>query len=51
LEDRSVDEKMGLLWILGKLGGGEWIHLAQDWDQWWSVINELKNLGVLPPRS
>jgi len=23
-----------------------WIHLAQDWDQWWAVMNTAVNLRV-----
>jgi hypothetical protein len=35
------------------LGGGgvELIHLAQDRDRWWAVVNAVMNLGVLAPRS
>jgi hypothetical protein len=25
----------------------DWIHLAQDWDQWWALINMEINLRVL----
>jgi hypothetical protein len=31
--------------------GVEWIHLAQDRDFWWAVVNAVMNLRVLPPRS
>jgi hypothetical protein len=23
-----------------------WIHMVQDWDQWRTVVNTVKNLGV-----
>jgi hypothetical protein len=32
-------------------GGLEWIHLAQDRDRWWAVVNAVMNLRVLGPRS
>jgi predicted small integral membrane protein len=32
-------------------GSVEWIHLAQDRDQWWAVVNTVMNLQVLTPRS
>jgi hypothetical protein len=53
-EDRGVDGKMGLDWVLGKSAGGggvEWIHLAQDRDQWRAVVNMVMKLRVLAPRS
>jgi hypothetical protein len=25
-------------------GGMDWIYLAQDKDQWWSLVNTVKNL-------
>jgi hypothetical protein len=30
-------------------GGVEWIHLAQDRDRWWAVVNAVMNLHVLMP--
>jgi hypothetical protein len=33
------------------LGSVEWIHLAQDRDQWWAVVNTVMNLWVLASRS
>jgi hypothetical protein len=30
---------------------GEWIHLAQDRDQWQALINAVMNLQVLTPQS
>jgi hypothetical protein len=32
-------------------GSMEWIHLAQDRDWWWAVMNVVINLWVLVPRS
>jgi hypothetical protein len=32
-------------------GGVEWIHLAQDRDCWWAVVNAVMNLRVLVPWS
>jgi hypothetical protein len=31
-------------------GSVEWIHLAQDRDHWWAVVNAVTNLRVLAPR-
>jgi hypothetical protein len=31
--------------------GVEWIHLAQDRDQWQAVVNTVMNCLVLAPRS
>jgi hypothetical protein len=40
---------------LGRLAGGgggvDWIHLAQDMDWWWAVLNVVMNLWVLMPGS
>jgi hypothetical protein len=32
-------------------GGVEWIHLAQDRDLWWALVNVVMNLRVLAPQS
>jgi hypothetical protein len=32
-------------------GGVEWIHLAQDKDWWWALVNAIMNLEVLMPQS
>jgi hypothetical protein len=26
--------------------GVDWIHLAQDRDQWWALVNTVMNFGV-----
>jgi hypothetical protein len=31
--------------------GGEWIHLAQDKDHWWALVNAVMSPQVLAPRS
>jgi hypothetical protein len=52
LEDQGVDGTMGSRWTLGRfVGGVEWIHLAQDRDRWWSVVNAVMNLRALAPQS
>jgi hypothetical protein len=33
------------------LGGVEWIHLAQDRECWWVLINAVMNHWVLAPQS
>jgi hypothetical protein len=37
---------------LGEVGGGggvEWVHLAQDRDQWQAFVNAVVSLWVLAP--
>jgi hypothetical protein len=48
LEDLGTDEKIILEWILGKKNGKcvNWIHLAQDMDQWRAVVETVMNLRV-----
>jgi hypothetical protein len=26
--------------------GGDWIDLAQNWDQWWALVNTVMSLRV-----
>jgi hypothetical protein len=49
LEDQGMGEMIILEWILGKIGweGVGWIHMAQDRDQWWTVVNMVMNLWVI----
>jgi hypothetical protein len=37
----------------GRVGwdGAEWIHLAQDRDWWWALVETVMNPRVLAPRS
>jgi hypothetical protein len=37
-----------IIMYLRKIGlrGVDWIHLAQDRDQWWALMNTVKNLRV-----
>jgi hypothetical protein len=32
-------------------GGGGWIHLAEDRDCWWGLVNAVMNLRVLAPQN
>jgi hypothetical protein len=43
----------GLKMELWEIGWGvvEWIHLDQDRDLWWALVNAVMNLQVLAPRS
>jgi hypothetical protein len=45
LEYIGLDEKIILEWILG-WEGVDWMHLAQDRDQWLTVVNMVMNLWV-----
>jgi hypothetical protein len=39
--------KVKLVWILEEwVGSVDWIHLAQDGYQWWSVVNMVMNLYI-----
>jgi hypothetical protein len=51
LKYQRVDGMMGSKWTLGRLFEGEWIHLAEDRDHWWAVVNAVMNLQVLVPWS
>jgi hypothetical protein len=46
LEDLEVDGKILLERILGKYDGVDWIHLAEDRDQWRILKNTVMNLRV-----
>jgi hypothetical protein len=46
-EDLGVAVKIILEWILGKwVEGVDWMHLSQDRDQWWAVVNTVMILRV-----
>jgi hypothetical protein len=52
LEDRGIDGRMGLEWILGRLAGGmDLTHLHQDRNSWWAFVNALMDLRLLASRS
>jgi hypothetical protein len=53
LEDQGIGGRMGLEQLLGNLlgGGVDWIHLAQDRDEWRALMNAVMNLWVLAPQS
>jgi hypothetical protein len=43
----GLDGRIILEWIVGKQGGGvDWIHRAQDRDQWRPLVNTVMNLPV-----
>jgi hypothetical protein len=47
LEDLGIGVRIILEWILGKFGRKvDWIHLAQDRDQWRAVVDTVMNLRV-----
>jgi hypothetical protein len=47
LEDRGVDGRIILKWIIERLEGGmDWINLAQDRDWWRALVNAVMNLRV-----
>jgi hypothetical protein len=49
LDDMCVNVNIILKQILGKWGGGEivnWMHRAQDRDQWRAHLNTVLNLWV-----
>jgi hypothetical protein len=43
-EGQGVDGRMGSEWILGWLGGVDWILLAQDKNRWRAVVSAVMNL-------
>jgi hypothetical protein len=52
MEDRGVDGRMILKWIVGRWTGRvEWIQLSRDRDRWRALVNTLMNLPVLAPRN
>jgi hypothetical protein len=53
LGGRGVDGRMGLEGILGRLAwsGMEWIHLAQNREQWRAIVNAVMNLWIIAPLS
>jgi hypothetical protein len=47
LEDKGIDGKIILKWILKKWRGGlDWIDLAQNRDSWQALVNAAMNLRV-----
>jgi hypothetical protein len=49
LDDLNMDEKLIILkWIFGKLAGKgvDWMHLAQNRDHCWALVNTVMNLRV-----
>jgi hypothetical protein len=46
-EDLDVDGKLILKWILRKRWEiVEWMHLAQDRDQWLALVNMTMNIRI-----
>jgi hypothetical protein len=46
LGDEGVCGRIILTCILGKQSVSvNWIHMAQDRDLWWAVVNTVMNLG------
>jgi hypothetical protein len=47
-EDSGVDVRIILEWILEKQCGENvsWIHLAQDRDEWWALVNTVMKFRV-----
>jgi hypothetical protein len=47
MEDRVVDGRIILNWVLGKWNGGiDWIDLAQGRNRWRAVVNAIISLRV-----
>jgi hypothetical protein len=44
LKDLGTDGRIILKWILEKYCSGVWIHLAQDKDQWWAIVDIVMTL-------
>jgi hypothetical protein len=51
LKDQGVDGMKTDLRGIGLGGRGEWIHVAQDKDHWWNLVNAVMNLWVVVPQS
>jgi hypothetical protein len=51
LEDQGVDGRMDQMDLRENGCGVESIHLVQDRDCWWAVLNVVMNLRVLVPQS
>jgi hypothetical protein len=47
-EDLGIDGNIILELMLEKHGWEvvDWMHLAQDRDQWWAVVNTVMNIRV-----
>jgi hypothetical protein len=46
LEDLDIGGRIILEWISDRMGGIDWIDLAQDRDQWRALVNTVMNLRV-----
>jgi hypothetical protein len=48
LEDLGLDGRIILEWILGIIWweGADWMHVAQDRDQWRALVITIMNLWV-----
>jgi hypothetical protein len=43
---RRWEDNIGMdLWEIG-WEGVDWIHLAQDRDQWWAIVSTVMNLRI-----
>ena len=47
LESIGIDRGIILKWILTiRMGGMDWIDLAEDWDRWCAVVNMVTKLEL-----
>jgi hypothetical protein len=48
VEDLDIDGRIRFRMDLRKIGweGVDWIHLAQDRDHWWTLVNTVMSLQV-----